>query len=238
MEKKQRSPRFDIALNVRLDLREEGILEGTLGNLNASGEGIMVRSSKGVRAGDTAILEIPMPVRMRTIRCKGEIVHCYQRDGAYEIGIRICDIDTRSEEDLKVFCNFLMPHTGSDTVNHLIQQGEKALDEASAVIARESMDGKLEAVIHELLSLKYHDALRSFEDALKVDRENEVAMEAFCHSLVRAIFHYEQAGLDRSAKNVKTEVVQYFTDSTLEIAESSPRIGESFLGIMREVLSE
>ena len=127
MQEKRRSPRFDIVLGVKIDLKDRGTLTGTLGNLSASGEGIMIKTSESIQLGDTIALEIPVPVQMQTVQCEGEVMHCQQGDGVYEIGICIRNIDAKSRENLRTFCNFLMPSIGSDTLNYLIQQGEKAL---------------------------------------------------------------------------------------------------------------
>ena len=238
MEERRTSPRFDIALNVKLDLGKIGILEGTWGNLNASGKGIMVQADKEAQVGDAVILEIPVPVQMRTIKCEGRVTQCQKCDAVYEISIRIDDIDEQSRDDLRTFCSFLTPHSESDTIDYLIHQGEEALSEASEVTIGESMGARLEALMHELLSLKYHDALRSFEDALAIDGGNEVAVEGFCYSLAKAISHYERAGLDGLADIIKVKALQYFTDNTQEIAEKSDRIDSYLLSIIHDVLPE
>jgi len=236
MEEKRSSPQFDIVLSVKLDLGKSGVLEGTWNNLSASGEDIMVRANESAQVGDTVILEIPVPIQIRTIQCEGKIVQCQQRNDVYEIGIRIHDIDEQSRDDLRMFCSFLTPRGESDTVDYLIQQGEKLLGEASEVTVGESMGQRLEALMHELLSLKYHDALRNFEDALKIDRENEAAVEGFCYSLAKSVSHYERANLSGLAEIIKVKALQYFTDETQNIAERSTRIDESLLSIIRDML--
>ena len=64
-----------------------------------------------------------------------------------------------------------MERTKSDTLQYLVQQGEKTLSEASKVTIKEPTSENLIVLMHELLALKYHDALRSFEQALEIDRE-------------------------------------------------------------------
>ena len=237
MEDKRSSPQLDIALSVKLDLGERGVFEGTWDNLSASGEDIVVRTSEGAKVGDPVILEIPVPVQIRTIQCRGQIIRCQKRNDVYEIGVRIQDIDEQSRDDLRMFCGFLTPRSESDTINYLIQQGEKSLSEASEVTVEEEMGQRLEALMHELLSLKYHDALRAFEDALKIDGESEAAVEGFCYSLAKAVSHYERANLGGLAEIIKVKALQYFTDDTQNIAEKSTRMDESLLGIIRDMLS-
>lgn len=232
MNEKRSSPRFSVALCVRLDLKEKGVLKGTLADLSASGEGMMVQSDKSVQEGEPVTMELSVPVQMRNIRCGGEVVRCQRSNGVYEIGIRIRDIDERSREDIRIFCDSLMPSTESDTVNYLIQEGERALTEASKAAVGKSTGERLEAFLHELLSLKYHDALRSFENALTIDPENETAMEGFCYSLAKAISHYERAGLDGLADIIKVKALPYFTDKTLKVAQRSPRMDRFLLEII------
>ena len=237
MEDRGSSPRFEIALKVKLDPGEETKIEGTLGNLSASGAEVMVKASKSPQVGDTVIMEIPVPVEMHTIQCEGEVLECRRSDGIYEIDIHVRSIDERSREDLRRFCNFLIPLATSDTINYLIQEGERALNEASEVTIGESIGERLQALMHELLSLKYHDALRSFEDALKIDRENEEAVAGFCYSLAKAVSHYERAGLDGLADIIKVKAMQYYTERTLEIAEKSSRMDDCLLGVIRDIIS-
>ncbi len=233
----RKSPRFEIALRVKLDFGDSEALEGKLGSLCASGEGVMVESSKGARVGDAVALEIPVPSQMRMVQCEGEVTNCEKSDDAYEIDVRIRNIDEQSREELRKFCNFLAPLATPETIYYLIQEGEKALSEASEVTISESAGARLEALMHELLSLRYHDALRSFEDALKIDRENEDAVTGFCYSLAKAVSHYERAGLNGLADIIKVKALQYYTDKTLEIAEKSPRMDAYQLGIIRDIFS-
>ena len=237
MEGKRRSPRVDIAIGAKLDFREKGTFEGVVGNLSMSGEGIMVRSSKEALVGETVTLEMPVPIKMETVRCRGEVIDCQESGGNYEIDILIRDIDEPSREALSVFCNLLKPRARLNTIDYLVSQGEKAISEAAEVNIRESIGTRLGAYMHELLSLKYHDALRSFEDALNIDAENEAALEGFCYSLAKAVFHYERAGLSRLAETIKVKALPYCTDKALEIAERSPRMGKYLLGIVRDMMS-
>ncbi len=131
-----------------------------------------------------------------------------------------------------------MPRAKQDIVDYLIKQGEEALREASEVDISRSMGERLEALMHELLSLKYHDALRSFEDALKIDPENEAVLEGFCYSLANAVSHYEQAGLGGLAETIKLKALPYCTDKALEMAERSPRMGKYLLGVIRDMFSQ
>jgi hypothetical protein len=236
MEERRSSPRFDIVLSVKLDLGKGGILEGTWCNLNASGKGIMVRANEEAQKGDAVTLEMPVPVQMQTVQCKGQVVKCQKSDDAYEISIRIDEIDEQRRDDLRTFCSFLTPCSELDTADYLIQQGEKALAEASEVIVGKSMGERLEALMHELLSLRYHDALRNFEDALTIDNENEAAVEGFCYSLAKAISHYERAGLDGLADIIKVKALQYCDDKTWKIAEKSTRMDNYLLSIIRDVI--
>jgi hypothetical protein len=164
-------------------------------------------------------------------------MYCRECNSGYEIGIHIRSIGEQFRESLRMFSRCLMPYAGSDTVNYLIQQGEKALEEASEVTIGESMSAELEAFLHELLSLKYHDALRSFEDALEIDEENEAALEGFCYSLAKAVSHYEYAGLSGLAETIKVKALSYCSDRTLEIAERSPRMSKYLLEIIRGMFS-
>jgi len=231
------SPRFEIAIRVKLDFGDGETLEGKLGNLCASGEDVMVESSKSARVGDAVALEMPVPSQMRIVQCEGEVANCEKSDDTYEIDVRIRNIDEQSREELRRFCNFLTPLATSETIYYLIQEGEKALSEASEVTISESAGARLEALMHELLSLRYHDALRSFEDALKIDRENEEAVAGFCYSLAKAVCHYERAGLNGLADIIKVKALQYYTDRTLEIAEKSPRMDAYLLEIIRGIFS-
>jgi hypothetical protein len=233
----RRSPRFEIALRVKLDFGDGETFEGKLGSLYASGEDVMVESSKSARVGDAVILEMPVPSQMRMVQCEGQVTNCEKSDDTYEIDFRIRNIDQQSKEELRKFCNFLAPLATSETIYYLIQEGEKALSEASEVTISESAGARLEALMHELLSLRYHDALRSFEDALKIDRENEEAVTGFCYSLAKAVSHYEQAGLNGLADIIKVKALQYYTDRTLEIAGESPRMDAYLLGIVRDIFS-
>jgi len=233
----RRSPRFEITLRVKLDFGDGETLEGKLGSLCASGEDVMVESGKSARVGDAVILEMPVPLQMRMVQCEGQVTNCEKSDDTYEIDVRIRNIDEQSREDLRRFCNFLAPLATSETIYYLIQEGEKALSEASEVTISESAGARLEALMHELLSLRYHDALRSFEDALKIDRENEDAVAGFCYSLAKAVSHYEQAGLNGLADIIKVKALQYYTDRTLEIAGKSPRMDSFLLGIVRDIFS-
>ncbi len=233
----RRSPRFEITLRVKLDFGDGETLEGKLGNLCASGEDVMVESSKGARVGDAVALEIPVPSQMRMVQCEGQVTNCVKSDDTYEIDVRIRNIDEQSREELRKFCNFLAPLAKSETIYYLIQEGEKALSEASEVTISESAGARLEALMHELLSLRYHDALRSFEDALKIDGENEEAVVGFCYSLAKAVSHYERAGLNGLADIIKVKALQYYTDKTLEIAGKSPRMDAYLLGIVRDIFS-
>ena len=237
MEGKRRSPRVDIAIGARLDFREKGTYEGVVENLSTSGEGIMVRSSREALVGETVTLEMPVPIKMETVRCRGEVIDCQESGGNYEIDILIRDIDEPSREALSVFCNLLKPRAKLSTIDYLVSQGEKAISEAAEVNIRESMGTRLGAYMHELLSLKYHDALRSFEDALNIDAENEAALEGFCYSLAKAVSHYERAGLSRLAETIKVKALPYCTHKALEIAERSPRMGRYLLGIIRDMIS-
>lgn len=237
MEGKRRSPRVDIAIGAKLDFRGKGTYEGVVGNLSTSGEGIMVRSSKEALVGETVTLEMPVPIKMETVRCRGEVIDCQESGGNYEIDILIRDIDEPSREALSVFCNLLKPRARLNTIDYLVSQGEKAINEAAEVNIRESMGTRLGAYMHELLSLKYHDALRSFEDALNIDAENEAALEGFCYSLAKAVSHYERAGLSRLAETIKVKALPYCTHKALEIAERSPRMGRYLLGIIRDMIS-
>jgi hypothetical protein len=128
-----------------------------------------------------------------------------------------------------------MPGANPDTVEYLIKRGEEALTEASEAAIERPVGARLEALMHELLSLKYHDALRSFEDALEIEPENEKAQEGFCYSLAKAISHYEHAGLGSVADIVKVKALPYCTDKALEVAERSPRISPFFLGIIHDM---
>ena len=128
-----------------------------------------------------------------------------------------------------------MLHERPDTLEYLIKQGEEALNEASEAAIESPTEARLEALMHELLSLNYHDALRSFESALYIDPENEKALEGFCYSLAKAISHHEHSGLTGIAETIKLKALPYCTDRALEIAESSPRIGRSFLEIIRDM---
>ena len=232
MEERLSSPRFDIVLCVKLNIKEGGTLRGTLGNLSSSGEDIMVRCDKDVQEGKPVIVEIPVPAEIRNIQCEGKVISCNQTNGVYEIDVHIHSIDEQVKKGLQAFCNFLTPVAGSDIVKYLIQEAEKALGEASEVVVGKAMNKRLGALIHELLALRYHDALRSFEDALKLEPENEVAVEGFCYSLAKAISHYERAGLSGLADTIKTKAMLYYTDKTLDIAKGSPRISKYLLEVI------
>jgi len=124
-----------------------------------------------------------------------------------------------------------------DIVTYLIQQGEKALAEAKEASAKESESEEMEALINELLALKYHDALRSFEDALKLDKDNEAAIEGFCYSLANAVLHYEQAGLTGLSETIKVKAMQYPTKKTREIANRSSRLSIYLLEAIQDVIN-
>ena len=131
-----------------------------------------------------------------------------------------------------------MERTKSDTLQYLIKQGEKTVSEASKGTIKEPTSEDLIVLMHELLALKYHDALRSFEQALEIDRENEAAIEGFCYALAEAISHYEHAGLSRLADTIRVKAVLYQTDRLPEIAKRSKRMGSYLLGIVREIFPE
>ena len=130
-----------------------------------------------------------------------------------------------------------MPRANSDAAEYLIQRGEESLAEAAKATIEESMGERMEALMHELLSLKYHDALRSFEDALKIEPENEAALEGFCYALAKSISHYEQAGLDNLADIVKVKALPYCSYKALKVAEESSRISGYFLEIIRQMFA-
>jgi len=236
MEERQSSAKFDIALKIKLDLGSGEGLKGTWKGVSASGSDIIVRSVDNTQVGKAVTIEMPVPVQMQVIRCKGEVSECHYINDAYEIAVHITEIDEQPKESLLSFCDFLTP-SGSETLDYLIREGEKALTEAAEVTIKESMGTRLEALMHELLSVKYHDALRSFEDALKIDGENETAVEGFCYSLAKAVYHYEHAGLDGIADIIRVKAMPYSTDDTIGIAERSPRMDEYSLKTIRSIFS-
>jgi len=124
-----------------------------------------------------------------------------------------------------------------ETVNYLIHQGENALKEASKAKITDTMNEVLEAHMYDLLALKYHDALRSFEHALNIDGENEQALEGFCYALAEAVAHYERAGMSHLAEIIKVKAMPYYTDRMLDIASHSPRISRYLLEIIHTIFS-
>ena len=100
MEGKRRSPRVDIAIGARLDFREKGTYEGIVENLSTSGEGIMVRSSREALVGETVTLEMPVPIKMETVRCRGEVIDC-QESGGKKAGC-LCPNNRTDSEHLLV----------------------------------------------------------------------------------------------------------------------------------------
>ncbi len=105
------------------------------------------------------------------------------------------------------------------TLDYLIQQGENTLSEASKATITETMNEVFEVHMYELLAMKYHDALRNFEEALKIDRENEVALEGFCYALAETVCHYERAGLSHLAEIVKVKAMAYYNEKLLDVAK-------------------
>lgn len=237
MGEKVGSLRFDIALRVKFDIKGKNVIEGILENISASGEGIMALSPKNFQAGDVITMEIPVPVQIQEVQCTGQVISCQKHNGDYEIDVWIRDIDEGTKKAIQAFCKYLMPSTRLNTVDYLIQQGEKALIEASKAKSVEgSISSELEAYMNELLSLKYHDALRSFEDVLKIDPENDIAIEGFCYSLAEAVSHYQQAGLDGLAETIKVKAMQYWSPKVTKIAKKSPRITRILLEVIRDIL--
>lgn len=128
-----------------------------------------------------------------------------------------------------------MNMTRDDILQYLVKLGEKALDEASRANITSTMNEVLEEHMYELLALKYHDALRSFESALDIDPTNESALEGFCYSLAQAISHYERSGMSHVADIIKVKAMQYRTENILDIASRSKRIGRYLFEILKEV---
>lgn len=128
-----------------------------------------------------------------------------------------------------------MQRDESYTTNYLVQQGEEALSEASKANITESMNEVLEAHMYELLALKYHDALRNFEEALKIEPNNTTALEGFCYSLAQTLSHYERAGLSHLAEIIKVKAMPYYTDDIEDIVKKSPRLNKYLLEILNEI---
>lgn len=125
-----------------------------------------------------------------------------------------------------------------NTLDYLIQQGEKALNEASNVTITDTMNEVFEVHIYELLAMKYHDALRNFEEALKIDKENEVALEGFCYALAETVSHYERAGLNHLSEIIKVKAMPYYSEKLLDVVRKSKRIGKYLREIIHEIFPE
>ncbi|MBD3181439.1 hypothetical protein GF312_04050 [Candidatus Poribacteria bacterium] len=234
-DEKHKSPYFEGFLRVKVAFKGKQFADGSLSGLSASGDYIAIRSNKCKEAGEHVTISLPVPAHVETIVCEGIVEECKKTDNIYEMEISISDIDDSSKEHLRRFCNFLIPHSGSEIIDYLIQQGEESLKEAGEVTIGDGVGERLESLMHELLSLKYHDALRSFEDALKMDMNNEAAIEGFCYSLAKAVSHYHQAGLDGLADTIKIKAMHYYNEKTLEVANNSPRINQVLMLIIRGI---
>ncbi|MEM4244321.1 MAG: hypothetical protein QXP44_05970 [Candidatus Bathyarchaeia archaeon] len=126
----------------------------------------------------------------------------------------------------------------NSTLDYLIQQGENALSEASKATVTDTMNEVFEVHMYELLAMKYHDALRNFEEALKIDSENESALEGFCYALAETISHYERAGLSHLAEIVKVKAMPYYNEKLLDVVKKSKRIGKYLFEILHGIFPD